>query len=109
MAHLCAHHPLHHLQQRRIRGRASIRAVPQEEQGAKVRSLADQRISHSDKRGGCSDDTDLRMVLGYIPPRQTLATDALWRGHEHYHLRVARILGYPRWLALGLLYPCWMW
>ena len=49
------------------------------------------------------------MVLGYIPPRQALATDALWRGNEHHNLRVARVLGHPHWLALGLLHSCWVW
>lgn len=105
MAHLRAHPPIHHLQQRRICSCTGICAISQEEQGTKVRSLADQRLSYSDIRCGCSDDIDLCMVLGHFPARQTLATDALWCGHEYYHLRVARILGYPRSLAVGLLHP----
>ena len=105
MAHLRARPPIHHLQQRRVCSCTGICAVSQEEQGAKVRSLADQRISYGDIRCGCSDDSDLRMVLRHLPARQTLAADALWRGHEHHHLRVARTLGHPRWLAVGLLHP----
>lgn len=45
------------------------------------------------------------MVIGYVPPWQTLATNALRRIHEYYHLRVACILGHPRSLAVGLLHP----
>ena len=111
MAHLRAHPAVHCLQQRRVCCRAGLCAILEAEQRAKVRSLADQCVPNGDERCGRSDDIDLRMVLGYIPARQTLATDALWCVHEYHHLRVARLLGYSRWLALGLLYPgrVWQW
>jgi hypothetical protein len=109
VAYLRACVAVHHLQQRRICCRASLCPVSQEEQGAKVRSVANQRISYDDVRRGRSNDTNIRLELRHILKGRTLAANDLWCKHEYHHLRIARFLGHSRRLEVGLLYPRRMW